>query len=1102
MFKKVLTSTVVAFLLFSFLSPETNAATPDPSFYGQVVNSSGQSIPQVKIEALQNGVVVSTTSTDSAGNYSMWLPDGTYAFKFTSPSSDFTSLASLPLDLPRNWPMNVVLTAPSVGKSFFKGYLGVDGGVPANSNSSAAFCNNGGNPTDVNGYFTLGLQAGSQCKLSFNSGVKFNANESLGFFLNDGPTIAVNQDIYLDVVAPITITNVRVVDSSGKVLTATDGLYGVRLEVGGENTFPTFTNNNNQISLGQGSKVYPAGKTSIFTGMQDFTVNWQAQSQNAIDQSGNVALRRIAMKSDVLGLAKVYIKNSKWVDGAVSEVLIPASGGNITVVAKPNNVTSMSGRATYSDGSSATGVYISSGVQGANTGATVSATGNYRATFPSGSGTSQFGLSGNSSFTDGSSLGWEYSIKFKAQVLNSDIAQDFIIPKPISQQVTVQDGDGNLLANALVQIGFYSESGKSYTGDPAYPLMSNLPKAQLIWQARARTNGQGVAQVPAMPMSSPQLMWVSASPEKAGVWQGTNKLVSIGNGPITIKLEKRLFKISGSIKASDNFPILTPNIAYSFPIVGTGVSGGGVSTDAQNNYSMYISDGLNCTFNISSRYQDMNNPDPLRFGLSLPDQSRISIKSDIVQDYLLPIAYQKVKVVDSQGAPVIGAKVSMRVGTDSNPASVQVASNLSAFQGWYGGFSTTGLDGFASVPGLVNSQILPATINVTTDVNSRYLGKQVTTQVGDRKDIVIVLAIRPPVITSVNLSNVKAGEFFTLNGSAFLGATGVTIGGVATNFTVDSDTKLRVFAPSNTSGGTIVVTNGGGSSNASPAVTITPANLSISTAVLPIANQGLAYQATLNATGGTTPYLWSRVALGLPNGLSINTAGVISGTPLQAGTWSFTIGVTDGSGKTVTRIYSINVTADPKLIPGTPSDLKATQAAGRINLSWNPRINDNGNPILGYVVQTSTNQTTWVTTVSNTLSPTASTSFAMAYGTYYVRIAAINASGTSSFSTAVGPVLVAAAPSAPTSVNVALIGGNIRATWSSSNSNGSPITGYRIRWSQDGTNWTTLVGSTNSTATSYTFFPPARGNIYLQVAGINAIDMGNYGNSSNFVIVP
>jgi mono/diheme cytochrome c family protein len=88
----------------------------------------------------------------------------------------------------------------------------------------------------------------------------------------------------------------------------------------------------------------------------------------------------------------------------------------------------------------------------------------------------------------------------------------------------------------------------------------------------------------------------------------------------------------------------------------------------------------------------------------------------------------------------------------------------------------------------------------------------------------------------------------------------------------------------------------------------TSAPLAISTSTLPGAFVGSAYSQTLAATGGKTPYTWSRSAGTLPTGLAISSSGVISGTPSATGTFSFTVKVTDSAAASITKSLSIVVT--------------------------------------------------------------------------------------------------------------------------------------------------------------------------------------------------
>jgi hypothetical protein len=90
-------------------------------------------------------------------------------------------------------------------------------------------------------------------------------------------------------------------------------------------------------------------------------------------------------------------------------------------------------------------------------------------------------------------------------------------------------------------------------------------------------------------------------------------------------------------------------------------------------------------------------------------------------------------------------------------------------------------------------------------------------------------------------------------------------------------------------------------------VTITAAAFAITTSSLPAGIVGTAYTASLAATGGTLPYTWS--ASGLPSGLSISAAGVISGTPTASGSFSVTVQATDSAQVTATKALTITVAA-------------------------------------------------------------------------------------------------------------------------------------------------------------------------------------------------
>jgi hypothetical protein len=70
---------------------------------------------------------------------------------------------------------------------------------------------------------------------------------------------------------------------------------------------------------------------------------------------------------------------------------------------------------------------------------------------------------------------------------------------------------------------------------------------------------------------------------------------------------------------------------------------------------------------------------------------------------------------------------------------------------------------------------------------------------------------------------------------------------------------------------------------------------------------GSAYSAPLNAVGGSAPYVWSVVGGTLPDGLSLTSNGIISGTPTRAMTSSFTVEARDAFNCVSTRLYTLAV---------------------------------------------------------------------------------------------------------------------------------------------------------------------------------------------------
>jgi hypothetical protein len=99
---------------------------------------------------------------------------------------------------------------------------------------------------------------------------------------------------------------------------------------------------------------------------------------------------------------------------------------------------------------------------------------------------------------------------------------------------------------------------------------------------------------------------------------------------------------------------------------------------------------------------------------------------------------------------------------------------------------------------------------------------------------------------------------------------------------------------------------------------VVSSTVTLTTTTLPPATRFVPYSTTLIASGGVTPYTWSVISGSLPAGLSLSTAGVISGTPSTLGTSNFTVGVADSGGGSASRAFSLSVAAGALSIT-TPS---------------------------------------------------------------------------------------------------------------------------------------------------------------------------------------
>ncbi|HEV2385858.1 MAG TPA: putative Ig domain-containing protein, partial [Candidatus Acidoferrales bacterium] len=194
----------------------------------------------------------------------------------------------------------------------------------------------------------------------------------------------------------------------------------------------------------------------------------------------------------------------------------------------------------------------------------------------------------------------------------------------------------------------------------------------------------------------------------------------------------------------------------------------------------------------------------------------------------------------------------------------------------------------------------------------------------------------PSITTNSSLPGGQVAVGYTSSFSASGGATpyswSLASGSLAPGLILSGSTGTLAGLPSqsgNFSFAIRVTDSSGQTAQRSFSLAIAPsapaaAPLGIGTTSLPSATSGQPYSATLQASGGTSPYSWSLAAGQLPAGLTLSATGQLSGTPASAGQSSFTVQVTDGS--------SLQQSASAALVLTVAATATLDQYGGRTNL--------------------------------------------------------------------------------------------------------------------------------------------------------------------------
>ena len=144
---------------------------------------------------------------------------------------------------------------------------------------------------------------------------------------------------------------------------------------------------------------------------------------------------------------------------------------------------------------------------------------------------------------------------------------------------------------------------------------------------------------------------------------------------------------------------------------------------------------------------------------------------------------------------------------------------------------------------------------------------------------------------------------------------------------------------------TLRVTDGCATIDTPASITNYPA-LQITTSTLPAASMNVPYNAQLQAAGGVPPYYWYNFSA-LPDGLTLNSDGSITGTPTSESPNEFTCAVYDALGISATTNLTMGAVSRPVL------DLPAMSGANRFTF----RVT--GVSGQGYTVQSTLDLSNW-----------------------------------------------------------------------------------------------------------------------------------------------
>ena len=482
--------------------------------------------------------------------------------------------------------------------------------------------------------------------------------------------------------------------------------------------------------------------------------------------------------------------------------------------------------------------------------------------------------------------------------------------------------------------------------------------------------------------------------------------IPVGNEPVGIGVNPNTNMIyvanglSGSVSVIN---IITNTVTNTIP-VGSYPAGIGVDPNTNKIYVADYKDGIDVidgsTNSVVNTIPDGSNP------------ASIAINLNTNKIYVANHADNTVYVIDGSTNSVVST-----VSVGSNPNYVSVNPNANRiYVANLGGNTVSVIDGstnsvISTIP--VGGFVGPNGVGVNPNTNRIYAtsagGNIVSLIDGSTNSVVTTISVGKNPTTAVVNSNTNRvyvtnsgdGTVSVIDGSTNSVVGTVSVGNQPYDVGINPNTN-RIYIV-NAGGGTVSVIDGNPTQSlpqaptnlAANTVSSSQINLSWSAPSKDGNSQITGYMIQRSTDNGTT---WSTAVSNTgSNGTTYSDTGLAHST-----TYSYRVSTINGIGTSppsnVASVTTFNVT------PSSPTSLTATGKITHIDLTWITPSDNGGTPILGYIIQRSTdNGATWSTIVSDTNSTgtTYTDSHLIPVKVYTYRVSAMNSVGTSDSSNTV-----------------------------------------------------------------------------------------------------